>query len=1050
MPPELRPTRSVRVYQPAPNPGGMVLPASTGRLGGPRCRPRRDGDGERPGKVGRLTRSPGDPGYEERRIGPADWPDAIATTEGPQLVVAGPGAGKTEFLVRRIAHLVNESLSPASGILALTFSRRAAADLRTRLSHATRDPVGGLGASTFHSFAYRLLELYAPNALGWTTMPTILTGPEQVELISQLLATDPARHWPLPFRNLLGARTLADEVTEFILRVREMMLDPAELRRRSAERDDWRALPRFVERYDEVIEGLNRIDYGTLLSRAVEVLEDRTSLEEVRAQYRYVLVDEYQDTTPAQATLLRAVTERSGNLTAAADPYQSIYAFRGAVLSNVTEFSEGMDGPGWDRVRKWVLGVSFRVPTEILRTAERLTVGVELPGAAGPVDPAPHSGRVDLRVFDQESEESEWIAAEAARLHLEQEIPYRRMAVLVRTKRRLLKELSRALERRSIPHDRPDVRLVDHPAARMIFDLARSATAPDRPTAGPPLRRLLLGPLFDLGIGSLRQLERDLRSSDMTWAGMIRREVEGGQALALLLENASWTNRPAVDAFWHAWTYLPQFRPMVTDPGRGEFRAAWASLAQTLVRVFERNPATTLVDYMRLVESDDFEARPLLSYRDSSEDRMVLTTLHQAKGLEFDIVFIADAVEGVLPDLRRHQSLLQTEQLDADGSGACNATRRRIQEETRLMYTAMTRARRMVVVTATSAGLDEQHHRPSRFLDVIAGDELVIASAAPRTRRPITVREAESWLRTILADPAEPGHRRLGAARVLAAGTHPGLRSPWTYAAIRRAGADAGLLAAGRRLSPSDALNYDACAREFAFQRLLKVNLPAGPYLTFGNLIHDVLEQVERQAASEDRRSALDEALACLDEVFPDYDLGVGSLGEAWRRRAAQLLNRLYAEWPNPDAVPLLLEHGVETELGGAIWRGRIDRIEQNPDGTLRIVDYKTGKTPPPVREVSRSLQLGFYSLAADLDDTVSVHGPVCQAEFWYPLANSPKRRVASFDQAQLDETRSRLADIAGMIAREDWTPKPGNACRRCEVKLVCPAWPEGQEAYRR
>ena len=997
-----------------------------------------------------MTRSACDSKLDERRLEPPDWPEAISTTEGPQLVVAGPGAGKTEFLVRRVAHLVDESRVPGSAILALTFSRRAAAGLDRRIGAATRSPAGGVGASTFHSFAYRLLELHAPQAFGWNEMPAILTGPEQVELVSELLADDPVAPWPAAFKDLLTTRTLAEEVTEFILRVRERMLDSGEVRRRCAEREDWRALPRFVARYDRALQHLNRIDYGTLLNRAVEVMEDRSAREEIGRQYRYLLVDEYQDTTLAQATLLRALTERDGNLTAAADPYQSIYAFRGAELSNVTRFAEDFGRPGGDRVRRWVLGTSFRVPARILRAAERLTAGVELPGVAGPVAPAPHPGRVDLHVFDQESEESEWIASEAARLHIEQEVPYRRMAVLVRTKRRLLKELSRALERRSIPHDRPDIRLVDHPAARMIFDLARSATAPDLHAAAPPLRRLLLGPLFDLGIGHLRRIERGLLSADATWAAVIGREVEGGQALALLLEDPSWTRRSALDAFWHVWTGLPQFAPLVTDPRRGEFRAAWASLAQTLVRVAERNPATTLVDYMRLVESDDFEASPLLSHRDPAEDRMVLTTLHQAKGLEFDVVFIADATEGVLPDLRRHQSLLQTEQLDPGRSRNGNATRRRIQEETRLVYTAMTRARRRVVVTATSAGPGEEHHRPSRFLDVIAGDDLTVGAGDRRKARPLTPREAETWLRTILADPAEPGHRRLGAARVLAVNTHPGLRSPRTYAAVRRPGADTGLLPAGRRLSPTDAASYDTCPREFALIRVLKVRPPGGPHLTFGNLIHTVLERAEMQAAGEGRTSGLDEALAYLAEEFSHHDLGAGSIREAWWRRAVLLLSRLYTGWPHPEATAVLLEHGVETELGGSVWRGRIDRIEQDPDGTLRIVDYKTGKTPPPIREVSESLQLGFYSLAAREDDTVGIHGPVHQAEFWHPLATSPRRRVTSFDPARLEETRARLVEIAGMIAREDWTPKPGNACRRCEVKPVCPAWPEGQEAYRR
>ena len=1000
--------------------------------------------------AGRTDVREPDVGIVERILSPTEWPEAVATTEGPQLVVAGPGAGKTEFLVRRVSHLVEERGLPGSHILALTFSRRSAADLRARIGSATGGSWGAVAASTFHSFGHRLLELYGSDAFGWTEVPSVLTGPEQVDLVSELLSAEPPDQWHPALRKLLGSRTLAAEVTEFILRAREGMLTTSELLRRSAERDYWAALPAFVASYDAALARINRLDYGTLLTRVIMVLETEEALETIREQYRYLLVDEYQDTTPVQATLLRVLSRRNRNLTVAADPYQSIYAFRGAALSNVSGFVDDLPRSGSETLHKWILGTSFRLPREILEAAERLTTGVSLPGATGHVQPAPHPGLVEIRVFDQESEESDWIAAEAGRLHLEQEIPYRRMAVLVRTKRRLLKELSRALERRAIPHDRPDRRLVDHPAARMVFDLARAARAPDRRATGPPVRRLLLGPLFDLGIGRLRQMERDMESADTTWPAMIRREVEGGEPLAALLEDPAWTCRRAIDAFWHVWTRLPQFGPMVTDPDRDEFRAVWTSLAQTLVSLEERSPATTLADYIRMVESDDFEASPLLSYRNPAEDRMSLTTMHQAKGLEFDIVFIADAVEGVLPDLRRNQSLLQTELLDLESTGGHGSATRRLEEETRLMYTAMTRARSRVVVTATSAGFDEEHRRPSRFLEAVAGDRLVISTATPRRARPLTIRETESWLRTVLADPAEPGHRRLAAARVLAAGAGFGLREPALYAPIHRPGADTGLVQSGRRLSPSDAVTYDACPRQFALQRVLKVDRPPGPYLTFGILIHQVLEMVERLASEDDRRSTLEEALGRLDELFGDFDFGSGSINDAWLRRARMLLTRLYEGWPNPEAVPVLLEHPVGVELGGMAWRGRIDRIERDADGALRIVDYKTAKTPPPSREAATSLQLGFYSVAAGENETVEIHGPVTEAEFWYPLADSPTRRTLRFNRSALETTRRRLADIARRIARDEWAPRPGGACNRCHVRLVCPAWPEGQEAYRR
>lgn len=1000
-----------------------------------------------------VTPGAGTARFAERRLRPEDWDGAVTQTDGPQLVVAGPGAGKTEFLVRRIAHLIDQRGVQNSAILAVTFSRRAAAGLGNRLHRAVSGPDGGVGASTFHSLAYRLLERHAHDVLGWDSLPSILTGPEQVDLVSELLADDPVGNWPVPFRRLLDSRTLAHEVTDFILRAREQMLDHSYVVRIARERRDWRALPGFIARYDAELERRGRIDYGTLMARAIQVLADRSQEEPGVRPYRYVLVDEYQDTTRAQAVLLRWLVGPDRNLTVAADPYQSIYGFRGADLGNVQCFADDFLPTDGHPVRRWVLSTSFRTPAEILRAAERLTVGVELPGAAGPVEAAAGPGRVEIRVFDQESAEAEWIATQAIRLRVEQEIPFHRMAVLVRTKRRLLRELSRALEQRSIPHERPDMRLADHPATRVFLDLARAALGSDSgsPAGSGPIRRVLLGPLFNFSVGRLRAVERNRRLFDMEWSEAIRAHVEGGDELAGLLDDPTWIQRTAIEGFWHAWTRLPQLRPFVKDPERGEFRAAWASLAQALARVADRDPSITLIDYIRLVESDDFEASPLLSYRDPTEDRMVLTTIHQTKGLEFDVVFIADAVEGVLPDLSRHRSLLQVEHLDPFRSSAPDRTvTRRLQEETRLLYTGMTRACRRVVLTATNAGSGEAHHRPSRFLKVIEGPGVDTAGDGAAPVRPVTPREAETWLRRILIDPAEHGHRRLAAASVLATTSSPGIRPPQSYAAVRREGSDRGLIRGRRRLSPTDAQGYDRCPRQFALGRLLEVGAAGGPYLAFGALIHTVLERAERQAVKEDRPSTLEEALAILDTQMSRHDFETDSLRSAWLRRARELLEKLYTTWPQPAGSPVFLEHPVRLELGGTTWLGRIDRIERRPDGTLRVVDYKTGKSAPSIEDARNSLQLGFYYLASNADPAISERGPVTSAEFWFPHTSTKRVTVRSFGPDREADTRRRLEEIARLIHEEDWKPTPGPACKSCDVRLVCPAWAEGQEAYRR
>lgn len=982
----------------------------------------------------------------EQRLTPDDWAGAIADSSGCQIVVAGPGAGKSEFLVRRAAVLLESGVTP-DALVALTFSRRAAADLKARIVDRSAHARAGLGVSTFHAFAYRFLERHAPTTLGWPEMPTILTGPEQVALVAELLAAAPPGAWPISFRDMLATRTLAAEVTDFILRARERLLTTADLIELASDRTDWRALPEFVVSYDAALRSQNRIDYGTLQAAAVSLFDDPAVHRASHEQFSHVLVDEYQDTTVAQATLLRGLSAESGNITVAADPYQSIYSFRGAELSNVADFPDRFRNLDGSPARRWVLATSMRVPADILRAAERVTQGGELAGSAGPVEPAAHAGRVDIHLFDQQSEEADWIASEVNRLRVEEGVPYARMAVVVRTKRRLLAELSRALGRRDIPHDQPDSRLADHPAAQMLFDIARAAAVGGGDAATPSIRRLLLGPLFSIGIGEQRALERRRVIEQLSWADVIADHVENGKTLSELIGSTEWLDASADDAFWHIWQRLPQLVNLVADPAFGEHRAAWTSLAQALGRFSERSTEAGLLAYIALAESDDFEASPLLSFREPGLDRLALTTLHQVKGIEFDVVFIADAVEGTLPDLRRRQSLLQTERLnpELDPDPAAIA-RRRLQEEMRLVYTAMTRARHRVVWTATTAGIDEGHRRPSRFLAAIAGDELAIGRPDRRTDNPVTPREAEAWLRTILTDPAEVDARRLAAAHVLC--TAPPTRSPETFALVRERGRDTGLIPEGAALSPSQAESFDRCGRRYALERRLHIGDPPSYYMTFGLLIHRILELVETTAQEEGRRSTLDEALVHLDDLFDHEDFGTGSWRDSWRRRATELLSQLYAGWPHPDAIPALLEHPLALDIDGTEWRGVADRIERNPDGTLRVVDYKTSKNPPPKGESESSIQLGYYLLAATFDDAVGAVGRPTAAEYWHPLARHATRRVTPFDPTNIEDVRERLVGIAEGIRSEDWTPTPGDHCRTCPVRLVCPSWPEGQEAY--
>jgi len=981
----------------------------------------------------------------ELRIGPNDWTKALDDTDGHQIIVAGPGTGKTEFLVRRVARLVDSSRARRDQILVLTFSRRAARSIGDRINRRLGGSTVPVEATTFHSLALRVLESTSDGV-----RPTPLTTPEQIAAVRELLATENPENWPLTYRGVLTTSGFAEEVADFLMRCSERLLSSADLEERASERRDWRGIPAFYDRYRTQLDQTGRVDYGTLLVKAVDTLESGEA-KSVTGQYRYVLVDEFQDTSPAQARLGELLSAHTGNLTVTGDPYQSIYSFRGAELRNISDFEESHDP-----VKRVVLEGSFRVPEAIMAAALRVISSGQLPGSAGPVLPAGHPGRVEAYIFDQETAEAEWIAAQVDRaIHTEGKKPSE-LAILVRSKQEMFNELSRALTRRSIPHERPDRRLIDHPAVQLIADLVTLAVADTDPTStdASPLdveaadtaaRRIILGPLFGHSLGRQRALWSERRRG-ATWHDVLASHG-GFDALAGLLGESSWaTDLPAIDAFWHVWTSLDRFATVVSDPDRQSWRRAYASFSQVLDRQADRDPDLSLVQFFRLSDDESFEATPLLTYS-SDAPSVVLTTLHQAKGLEFDQVFIANAVEGVFPDLRRSRRMLRPELLSPERTTDSTAVSAfQVQEEMRIAYTAMTRAKSRVVWTATDAGVDQGERRPSRFLLAASGKATLTEIGTPRQEElePVSVIEAEIALRRLVGDPVVAAASRIAAVSILARSP----REAWDaryFPGITTKGPDQPILTPGFSMSPSQADSYGRCPRRYAIERRLKLPEPPSSHMTSGSLIHKALELAEtRVVGTAKRHGDPDEAIAELREGWDSGAFGTPALDRAWLKRAERIVRSLYERWPDSSHPPIELEKEVELEIDGVSWYGVIDRLEQSSEG-LRIVDYKTGTSVPTVEEGAVSVQLGFYALALN---ALSQENRVAAAELWFPARESKGLTVRKLEMKRLGEVEETIRELTASVASESWEPRVSSGCNRCGIKSSCPAWPEGRGAY--
>ncbi|MEU9483541.1 ATP-dependent DNA helicase [Streptomyces decoyicus] len=468
----------------------------------------------------RLVRTP--PGRVAPPVLDAAQRAVVDHRRGPLLVLAGPGTGKTTTLVESVARRVRAGADPER-ILVLTFSRKAAVELRDRLAARLTDPAGqpdgpvgdgpaGTGsggpragipqATTFHSFCYALVRAHQDADLFADPM-RLLSGPEQDLVVRELLegqaelaGAGRARvGWPDELRACLTTRGFADEVRAVLARSRELGLGPDALGAfaRRTGRPDWSAAADFLAEYLDVLDGQGVLDYAELVHRAVLLAERTDVAAQLAAAYDAVYVDEYQDTDVAQVRLLRALAGNHGataapgspgrTLVAFGDPDQSIYAFRGADVNGILDFPETFRRGDGTPAPVAVLGTSRRSGAGLLAATRLLARRMPLTRLPAqkvrahrePV-PVRDGGRVEVYTYPTPGAELDNIADILRRAHLEDGVPWREMAVLVRAGGRSLPGVRRALTSAGVPLDidGDDLPLRHEPAVAPLLTALRA------------------------------------------------------------------------------------------------------------------------------------------------------------------------------------------------------------------------------------------------------------------------------------------------------------------------------------------------------------------------------------------------------------------------------------------------------------------------------------------------------------------------------------------------------------------------------------------------
>jgi DNA helicase-2/ATP-dependent DNA helicase PcrA len=622
--------------------------------------------------------------------------EAVLATEGPVLVVAGAGSGKTRVLTHRIAHLVTACGVKPQEILAITFTNKAAGEMKERLEGILGGVAHRMWVMTFHAACGRILRREAPR-LGYRSNFTIYDQADQVRLTKlclEELDRDPKRFVP---RGIHAQISMA----------KNQLIGPEEYKARVASFYD-QTVADVYGLYQRRLHGSNAVDFDDLLMLTVEVLERfPEARERWQKAFRYVLVDEYQDTNHAQYRLLQLLAGEHRNVFAVGDPDQSIYAFRGADIRNILEFERDFGG-----AKLIALEQNYRSTNSVLRAANAVITNnrerkpKSLWSELGEGDP--------VRVIEVEDEHAEarFVAAEVASL-IDEGWSGSEIAVFYRTnaQSRVLEDV---LVRQEIPYQ-----VIGGPKfyeRAEIKDAIAYLQVIDNPSDAVSLTRIANRPRRGIGDASLARLQTFADAQEIPLWEALERAEEAGVGAAPLRA-------------------VERFRTLMQSSMAG---ALELSVPEVLEGVLERSGYLEALEAERTVEAQgrienllelvgvarEYQERaeePTLSeflqqlslYSDQDDlsvERSLVTlmTLHNAKGLEFRAVLLIGMEEGVFPHSRS---------IEEQG----------LEEERRLAYVGLTRAKERLTLThAASRSLwgSRGYNLPSRFLDELPQEEI--------------------------------------------------------------------------------------------------------------------------------------------------------------------------------------------------------------------------------------------------------------------------------------------------------------------------------------
>ncbi|MFC1788090.1 ATP-dependent helicase [Patescibacteria group bacterium] len=959
--------------------------------------------------------------------------EAAAHKNGPLLIVAGAGTGKTTVITKRIAWLIDQGLAKPENILALTFTDKAAGEMEERVDVLLPYGYVDLQISTFHSFCEKLLRDYGAE-IGLSRDFKVTS-----ELDAWLLTRREFERFELDYYRPLGnptkyirsllthfsrakdAAIYPDDYLDFAEQLtsdKDSAQSDAEV---SSELKKTRELANAYHTYQQILLENDCLDFGDLLLFALKLLKERPHiLKEIRQRFKYILVDEFQDTNLVQYEIIKILAAPDNNLTVVGDDDQSIYKFRGASLANILHFQK--DYPDCKTI---VLTDNYRSGQQILDQAynfiqqnnpNRLEVQLgeslskQLSAKADIKDKVEH---IHVKTLDEE------VAAVTDRITelkvTDPDLTWNDFAILVRSNDAAGPFLA-ALEKRQVPYH--FLALQGLYNKEIILDVLSYLRVIDNPYESPSLYRLLAHPMYQIPELALSELNHfATRKGKSLWqACKMVRSIEHIESevitkvdrLCFLIEKLSaMSSKQKTTEFFITVAKETGLIGYVNELPEQEKHDSFRYLQQFYQRVKsfdERSEHPILHNFLEEFkhERDAGEEGSLSFDIDSGPEMVRVMTVHASKGLEFKHVFIVNLVDRRFPTQKRAEAIPLPEGLVKEDLPEGDW---HLEEERRLFYVAMTRAKQSLTFCSAEDYGGARKKKLSRFLSELG---LGQAEAQNQSNQDLFSKQPDT----------KPESKPV-------------------------------VIHLPKRFSFTQLAAFRNCPLQYKYAHILRIPVFGKYQMSFGRTMHNTLqhffetwlERVGQQQTSLFDQPAdspdglpitLDELITMYNEAWQDEWYQSDKQREEYRQNGLNSLKSYYSIIEKDLPEPLSLEQGFTLKIHGVVLKGKIDRIDKFEDG-VELIDYKTGSPKEESKiTIQDKEQLFLYQLAAR--DVLGINPT--KLTFHYLEDNSKVSFLGTDDQ--LLNLQEQITDRVEKIKNSDFNATPGWHCKFCDFADIC------------